>query len=78
MESADQEPILFSGRTPGTIVEMSGDTSFGWDPNFKPDGHDQTYAEMEKTLKNSISHRGRASVKMIEYFKAKQAGNATE
>lgn len=28
-----------------------------WDPVFLPDGHAHTYAEMDKTVKNSISHR---------------------
>ncbi len=30
---------------------------FGWDPVFEPDGFDRTYAELDKDVKNSISHR---------------------
>ncbi|KAL7693352.1 putative ham1-like protein [Plasmopara halstedii] len=37
-----------------------GPTTFGWDPVFQPDGYDQTYAEMEKSTKNKISHRFKA------------------
>ena len=49
------------GRCEGVIAEAPrGDKGFGYDPLFVPDGHDQTFAEMESGLKNSISHRGRA------------------
>lgn len=63
-----QEPILFKGITTGTIVEPRGDNQFGWDPIFKPDGYDETYAEMEKSLKNSISHRFKAVSKLQEFL----------
>ncbi len=50
----------FDGRTAGTIVPARGPTDFGWDPVFQPDGHEATYAEMDKATKNAISHRYRA------------------
>lgn len=53
----DHEPILFVGRTQGRIVPARGPPDFGWDPVFEAEGTGQTYAEMDKTLKNSISHR---------------------
>ena len=40
----------------------------GWDPIFEPDGHGQTYAEMEKGLKHSLSHRGRSLAALVSYF----------
>ncbi|CAI9721566.1 rac GTPase-activating 1-like isoform X1 [Octopus vulgaris] len=52
--------LLFKGQTDGKIVAPSGPNDFGWDPCFQPDGFDQTYAEMPKELKNSLSHRGKA------------------
>jgi len=58
----EEEPHLFVGRTEGTIVRARScqlDT-FGWDPIFLPDGYEQTYAEMDKAVKNTISHRYRA------------------
>ena len=58
----------FPGRCDGKIVSPRGPTDFGWDPCFQPDGFDQTYAEMEKETKNSISHRGRALEKLKEYL----------
>jgi inosine triphosphate pyrophosphatase len=65
------EPLTFVGRTPGRIVPArakDGEEAFGWDPVFLPDGHDMTYAEMEKELKNSLSHRGRALAKLREWM----------
>ncbi|CAN8062237.1 unnamed protein product [Agarophyton chilense] len=58
-----EEPKVFSARTSGKIVppRSKGDAPpFGWDPIFEPDGFDQTYAEMDKSVKNSISHRYKA------------------
>ncbi|TPX59225.1 hypothetical protein PhCBS80983_g02578 [Powellomyces hirtus] len=63
------EPIVFEGRNQGTIVPASGPVGFGWDPIFKPDGYDTTYAEMQKDIKNTISHRFRALEKVLEFLK---------
>ena len=53
----ETEPKIFVGRTPGQIIQPRGQTTFGWDPVFLPDGYDQTYAELDKAVKNKISHR---------------------
>jgi inosine/xanthosine triphosphate pyrophosphatase family protein len=53
----DAEPITFVGRTEGRIVPARGPADFGWDPVFQPDGFEWTYAEMDKDVKNTISHR---------------------
>lgn len=69
--SKDVEPIIFEGRTHGSIVAARAGTGplFGWDPIFEPIAADQpdgaasspqTYAEMDKDHKNSISHRYRS------------------
>lgn len=34
-----------------------GPAAFGWDPIFQPDGFEETYAELDKAVKNTISHR---------------------
>ena len=59
---------MFVGRTPGRIVEPRGSRDFGWDPIFEPDGFDKTYAELEKEVKNTISHRFRAINEMQKFF----------
>ncbi len=49
---------IAEGRVRGCIAEtMKGQNGFGWDVIFIPDGHSQTYAEMEQKEKNAISHR---------------------
>ncbi|KAG2427656.1 hypothetical protein HXX76_012305 [Chlamydomonas incerta] len=64
----DTEPIVFVGRTEGRIVQARGPTDFGWDPVFLPDGFNETYAEMDKTTKNTISHRYRSLDKLRAYL----------
>lgn len=53
-------PLVFVGRTAGRIVPARGPLDFGWDPIFEPDGFTQTYAELPKETKNTISHRYRS------------------
>lgn len=65
------ENICFEGKVEGQICEeRSGDEGFGYDPIFKPNGYDVTFAEMSLDDKNKISHRGRAVSKFVEYLKA--------
>ena len=60
---------FFEGRVDGTITSSPrGETGFGYDPVFVPEGYDQTFAEMPPELKNSISHRKRALMKMTEFL----------
>lgn len=59
----NEVPQVFSGKTYGVIVPAQSTPdkpAFGWDPIFKPDGYELTYAEMDKKTKNSISHRYKA------------------
>lgn len=62
------EPIVFVGRTEGAIVPARGPKDFGWDAVFQPDGFDKTYAELDKSVKNSISHRGKSLQALLDYF----------
>ncbi|XP_030350738.1 inosine triphosphate pyrophosphatase isoform X2 [Strigops habroptila] len=71
-----EEPVkLFKGQTHGLIVEPRGPRDFGWDPCFQPDGYNQTYAELPKAVKNSISHRYRALSELSAFF---HQSNSTE
>ena len=58
---------VFEGRVDGTLVwPPRGARGFGYDPMFVPDGHDQTFAEMEPAAKHAISHRARAFRQLAE------------
>ena len=46
----------------------SGENGFGYDPVFRPEGFEETFAEMGADQKNKISHRGRAVAKLTDYF----------
>lgn len=52
----------------GSIVLPRGPHNFGWDPIFQPEGFDTTYAEMDSSIKNTISHRYRALAALREHF----------
>ena len=59
--------IALEGRVDGIIVESpKGFDGFGYDPIFKPNGYNITYAEMTLEQKNSMSHRAIAMNKMKE------------
>jgi XTP/dITP diphosphohydrolase len=60
----------FEGVVEGEILtEKRGGSGFGYDPIFQPAGFSQTFAEMNLTDKNKISHRGRAVEKLVLYLK---------
>jgi len=65
----DGKSYLFEGRCDGVITtEAHGEGGFGYDPIFLPDGSELTFAEMPADEKNAISHRGRATQKLIEFL----------
>ncbi|MGB1267241.1 MAG: non-canonical purine NTP pyrophosphatase, partial [Schleiferiaceae bacterium] len=41
---------------------------FGYDPIFIPDGYDRSFAQMDNAEKNSMSHRGRAIAKLVDFL----------
>ncbi|MBQ2877418.1 MAG: non-canonical purine NTP diphosphatase [Bacteroidaceae bacterium] len=66
------EETLFDGIVKGTISkEKTGDSGFGYDPIFVPEGHTESFAQMDSEQKNKISHRYRAVVKLCDYLKKK-------
>ncbi|MDR0809697.1 MAG: RdgB/HAM1 family non-canonical purine NTP pyrophosphatase [Gemmobacter sp.] len=63
----DGHDEVFEGRMPGRIVWPGrGSQGHGYDPIFQPDGHNQTFGEMDRWEKNRISHRARAFAKLVE------------
>ena len=64
------EERLFNGIVKGTIAtEKKGDSGFGYDPVFVPEGHTESFAQMSSEMKNSMSHRFRATQQLGNYLK---------
>lgn len=61
---------LFEGICPGQIArEKRGTAGFGYDPVFVPDGFETTFAEMGDAVKNQISHRAKATQKLLDFLR---------
>ncbi|MDR0437733.1 MAG: RdgB/HAM1 family non-canonical purine NTP pyrophosphatase [Bacteroidales bacterium] len=59
----------FEGRIDGEITtEKHGVEGFGYDPIFRPDGYQETFAELPLEIKNRISHRGRAVDELVKFL----------
>ena len=59
----------FTGICKGNITSTKrGDSGFGYDPIFKPEGFDETFAEMDLVLKNTIGHRGKAVSHLVTFL----------
>ena len=60
---------LFEGVVNGTIInEKRGGSGFGYDPIFVPDTYSETFAEMGNDIKNQISHRAKAVMKLTLFL----------
>lgn len=67
-----EELKFFEGRVDGEILETAeGDKGFGYDPIFRPEGYVGSFATMSGDEKNAISHRGRATAKLIKFLLSK-------
>ena len=61
---------MFEGTVEGKIIDKAiGTAGFGYDPIFVPEGYNETFAQMPLDLKNSMSHRSRATQKLIEFIR---------
>ena len=61
---------LFTGIAKGEITfEKTGTKGFDYDPIFQPIGYKETFAELSLEIKNEISHRGKATQKLINFLK---------
>ena len=64
-----QKTFFFEGEIWGEITtERHGQSGFGYDAVFKPDGYEQTFAEMSPEQKNEISHRKQALNKLLPFL----------
>jgi len=65
-----REEKFFEGICHGTIIaERRGNSGFGYDAIFIPDGSEKSFAEMDIGEKNMFSHRNKAMKKLIYYLK---------
>ncbi|MGZ9733917.1 non-canonical purine NTP diphosphatase [Flavobacterium sp. GNP002] len=61
---------LFTGIARGEItLEKFGNQGFGYDPVFKPEEYQETFAQLSLDIKNKISHRGKATQLLIDFLK---------
>ena len=77
MALADEDRIVFEaeGVIEGRIAdEPRGDKGFGYDPIFYYPPLGRTTAELERDVKATVSHRGKAFGKLREYLKRQLAG----
>ena len=73
MVLATQGELLgsFEGTVEGKVIpEERGFGGFGYDSIFIPNGYSETFAELQPEIKNSLSHRGRALAKVLEFLRS--------
>ncbi|WP_436356459.1 RdgB/HAM1 family non-canonical purine NTP pyrophosphatase [Brevundimonas sp. CEF1] len=57
--------VVVEGRLDGDLLfPPRGDRGHGYDPIFRPEGSDRTFAEMTDAEKDAISHRARAFARL--------------
>lgn len=65
----DYTTYLFEGEVKGEILTSPvGENGFGYDPIFKPEGFNCSFAELTMEEKIQLSHRSIATSKMIEFL----------
>jgi XTP/dITP diphosphohydrolase len=73
LSSTLKSPICFEGSVSGEIIHEERKTAdkmgFGFDPIFKPDSSDKTFAQMNVAEKCNRSHRAAAFRKFAEWYK---------
>lgn len=63
------EEHLFEGTVEGRILPApQGEAGFGYDPVFEPENRGCSFAQMSPADKNAISHRGRATQKLVDFL----------
>ncbi len=60
---------FFRGSVEGNIIEApKGNSGFGYDPIFVPEGWSETFAEVDQKKKIAISHRSRAMNNLVDFL----------
>lgn len=60
---------LFTGIAKGNItIDKTGNHGFGYDPVFQPENYTETFAELDSEVKNTISHRAKATRQLIDFL----------
>ena len=69
----DGESIVARGEVEGHLVlEKQGENGFGYDPLFVPVGYEDTFGVIDPEIKNRISHRANALVKLREKLQERE------
>ena len=67
------EKYFFEGFVEGEIIDhLRGNSGFGYDPIFIPNTYEKTFAELSLETKNTISHRGKAVKKLVDFLLGKK------
>ena len=65
----NNKEYFFEGVCEGDILNnIQGEGGFGYDPIFRPKGYSISFAQMDPTEKNKISHRGKAMRKLVDFL----------
>lgn len=68
---SDSEEKYFRGRCVGQInSNEQGSNGFGYDALFIPEGYNETFAELNPAIKNTISHRYNAIIGFTDWLKS--------
>ncbi len=65
----NDKEYTFEGIIEGKIDhKKSGKGGFGYDPIFIPNGYNQSFGVLDASIKNKISHRGKAMAKLVAFL----------
>ena len=65
----NNQTFCFEGKVYGKIIfEKRGNNGFGYDPIFIPKGYKKTFAELGNGIKDQLSQRGKATLKLINFI----------
>jgi len=69
---------VFEGSCEGHIdFTPRGARGFGYDPLFVPEGHEQSFAELGEDVKNRISHRSKALLKLRAWLDSRNVASSS-